>query len=198
MSLFNCSTRVRLVLAGLSGFGANHLVMLSEELQNVVGAPFGWYCSEMYTCPFLHFWDWLLVGTSFGLLVMVPCIRTVNWIFARAIGLILASIFIYFLAEYLGFWLLWEWDDPSEIKIAMGTGMVGALGALLVATATRFLAPLDSKIVLWLCAGVAGFVGGATLGPLFDARIPVAYFSWQVLVCVALNYDRWNREQVDK
>ena len=201
MTLSTLTFGARLTLAAVSGLGAWPLLMLSTKMQAAIGAPFGMYCFK-YICPWYGFWDWCLVGGSFGLLVMAPLVTADDRRIARVLGLTVASIVIYFLAEYIYMNFLQgpvsfginTKDVSSDNKLwdrvsfggSLRMGFIGILGALLVAASVKIIAPLEYHWRIWPYVGVAGFVGGVAFVKFLNLEIPLYYVVWHVMVCVAL------------
>ena len=181
MQFFNLSLAPRLALAALSGI----LTYPANRLDTAMGP-------ESY--PPIFSWWLILHGLLFGLLVMAPFVTGRRHRWTRVLVLAVASIFIYDLAIRI--------PDLIAIEILGDTGdfmIAGISGAVLVATAVRFVAPLTVTPAYWGFSFLAGLVGGFVFGQAFGVCdwdkcaetwmiLPYAagWIVWQSLVCVAM------------
>jgi hypothetical protein len=181
MQLFNLSLAPRLALAALSGL----LTYPANRLDTLLGP-------ESY--PPLFSWWLILHGLIFGLLVMAPFVTRNHRRGARILALAIASVFIYDLAIRI--------PDLIEIEMLGDTGdfiVAGISGAVLVATAVRFIAPLVVTPAYWGFSFLAGLVGGFVFSLAFEVCewdqcaetwmiLPYAagWIVWQSLVCAAM------------
>lgn len=181
MQFFNLPLAPRLALAALSGI----LTYPANRLDAAMGP-------ESY--PPIFSWWLILHGLLFGLLVMAPFVTAGRYRWTRVIVLAVASIFIYDLAIRI--------PDLIAIEILGDTGdfmMAGISGAVLVATAVRFVAPLTVTPAYWGFSFLAGLVGGFVFSQAFEVCawdkcaeawmiLPYAagWIVWQSLVCAAM------------
>jgi len=188
MSFFNLSLTWRIVLAtvsGLAAYPATRLAKVLAEQLPLPGQPIGSWGPP----PASSYWEYILIGSIFGALVMVPFITAAQGKLYRAAGLIISSILIYALAvelvykEYSHFYL-------AEFLVELSVS--GTLGALLVTLAIVVIAPIRASRVLWFYAAGAGLIGGLVFfGALQVERWEIdvlflGYLSWQLLVFGAL------------
>ena len=175
----------RLGLAALSGSLAFPAILIDSALGPAAYPPvFSWWI--------------ILHGLLFGFLVMAPFVPRSHQRRLRTVLLAVASVLIYDAAiripdlvriEFLG--------DLGEFIVA------GVSGSVLVATAVRYLAPLDVTPAYWGHCIVAGLIGGAVFAYTFGACdwdrcsrwwtvIPYAFgwVAWQALVCGAMYLGR--------
>ena len=171
----------RLALAALSGA----LTFPAIRLDSALGA-------ETYVLS-LPWWI-ILHGLVFGLLVMAPFITSDRHRPLRVIVLAVASILIYDSAIKI--------PDLIELNLPGDLGdflVAGISGALLVATAVRFVAPLPAGLAYWCLAFLAGAIGGFIFAMTFNACdwdrcdstgwlavYTSGWIAWQGLVCAAL------------
>ena len=181
MQPFNLSLGPRLALALLSGLLTFPAILLDAALG-----------PENY--PPVFSWWIILHGLTFGLLVMAPFVVTDTGRGLRVAVLAIAGILIYDVAVRI--------PDLVAIDLIGDTGhfvIAGVSGALLVATAVRFIAPLAVTPVYWGLALLAGVVGGLVFSLAFvvcdwnrcaSAWLVLPYsagwITWQSLVCVAM------------
>jgi hypothetical protein len=181
MQFFKLPLAPRLALAALSGI----LTYPANRLDTLMGP-------ESYP-PLLSWWL-ILHGLLFGLLVMAPFVTRSQHRGIRVLALAVASVFIYDLAIRI--------PDLIAIEILGDTGdfiVAGVSGAVLVATAVRFIAPLEVTPAYWGLSLLAGLVGGFVFSRTFevcewdrctDAWMILPYAAgwiiWQSLVCTAM------------
>jgi len=181
MTTFRFPLWTRLVLAVTSGM----LTYPAIRLDTLLGP--GRY-------PPLFSW-WLIIhGLLFGLLVMAPFVSEGRLRGVRASVLAIASVLAYDLAirvpELIQARLF---GDAGDFVVA------GISGALLVAAAVRFLAPLAITRRYWGLVMLAGLAGGYVFGWTFDlcdwdscakAWLILPYSGgwviWQTLVLLAM------------
>ena len=154
------------------------------------------------TYPPVFSWWIILHGLLFGFLVMAPFVTSRHRRRLRAVILALASVLIYDAAiripdlvalEFLG--------ELGDFIVA------GVSGAVLVATAVRYIAPLAVAPAYWVYCIIAGLAGGAIFAYTFGACdwdqcspswrvVPYAFgwVAWQALVCAAM-YTGRNRPE---
>jgi len=183
MQLFNLPLAPRLALAALSGI----LTYPAIRLDTAVGP-------ESY--PPIFSWWLILHGLLFGLLVMAPFVTSRRHRGTRVLVLALASVFIYDLAIRI--------PDLIAIEILGDTGdfiVAGISGAVLVATAVRFIAPLTVTPAFWGLSFLAGLIGGFVFSQSFEVCkwdncaeawmiLPYAagWIVWQSLLCAAMYF----------
>jgi hypothetical protein len=181
MQFFKLSLAPRLALATLSGI----LTYPAIRLDSALGP-------ESY--PPLFSWWLILHGLLFGFLVMAPFVTSGRNRGLRVLLLAVASVFIYDLAIRIPDLVTIEiFGDSGDFMIA------GISGAVLVATAVRFIAPLKVSPAYWGFAFLAGLIGGFVFSQAFGMCdwdkcaktwliLPYAagWIVWQSLVCTAL------------
>jgi hypothetical protein len=181
MGFFNLPLMPRLALAAISGA----LTFPANRLDTVLGPG---------TYPPLFSWWLILHAVFFGLLVMAPFVSALRHRGLRILALTIASVFSYDAAMRI--------PDIVPSNLITDTGdfmMAGLTGALLVATAVRFIAPLRVVPAYWAYTTVAGLAGGFLFAQVFEfcdwdrcrtAWLIVPYASawiaWQSLVCAAM------------
>ncbi len=181
MQFFNLPLVPRLALAALSGI----LTYPANQLDTAMGP-------ESY--PPIFSWWLILHGLLFGLLVMAPFVTSRQQRVTRVLVLAVASVFIYDLAIRA--------PDLVAIEILGDTGefvVAGISGAVLVATAVRFVAPLTVTPAYWGFSFLAGLIGGFVFSQAFEICewdkcaatwmiLPYAagWIVWQSLVCAAM------------
>lgn len=181
MQFFNLPLVARLGLAVLSGI----LTFPAILLDSAVGP-------DSY--PPVFSWWLILHGVVFGLLVMAPFVSSSQLRGLRVAALVVASIFIYDAAIKI--------PDLIEVERIGDTGdfiIAGISGALLVATAVRFIAPLRVGLPYWGFSFLAGLIGGYIFSQTFEVCswdkctadwmiLPYAsgWIIWQSLVCAAM------------
>ena len=181
MQAFNLSLGPRLALAALSGLLTFPAILFDSALG-----------PETY--PPVFSWWIILHGLTFGLLVMAPFVTSDNGRYLRVAALAIASILIYDAAIRI--------PDLVDINLIGDTGdfvIAGVSGALLVATALRFVAPLDVGPVYWSLVLLAGVVGGLVFSQAFEVcdwdrcasawlvlPYSAGWICWQALVCAAM------------
>lgn len=181
MKIIDLSLPTRLGLAALSGLLTYPAFMLSDALDAV------------WQPPILDWWK-ILHGVLFGALVMVPYISSKDRLGLRATALIISSVVAYVAAI----------EVPNLISPPIGGEVAefmeaGVIGAVLVAVATRFIAPLVTRPRYWGFTLVAGIIGGAIFSQTFgicvmdscDSLAKISPYSlgwvtWQMLVCAAI------------
>ena len=181
MDFFKLSLKPRLALAVISGA----LTYPAERLDTL-------YLGDV---PSPLFSWWLIFhGAIFGILVMAPFVDVRSLRSLRVIALIVASIFSYDAAMRV------PGIRPSSIIFDPVSFMfAGLTGALLVATAIRFIAPLRAGPEYWAYTAAAGLSGGLIFyftfdicdgGPCRSAWQIIPYASgwiiWQTLVLLAM------------
>jgi hypothetical protein len=181
MGLFNLPLVPRLALAAISGA----LTFPANRLDTVLGP--GLY-------PPVFSWWLILHALFFALLVMAPFVSTVRNRGLRIVTLCVASILSYDAAMRI--------PDIVPSNLITDTGdflLAGITGALLVATAVRFISPVRVRVGYWAYTTVAGLAGGLIFSRTFGlcdwdqcrpAWLIVPYASgwiaWQSLVCAAM------------
>jgi len=181
MQFFSLPLTPRLALAALSGI----LTYPAIRLDTIMGP-------ESY--PPIFSWWLILHGLVFGLLVMAPFVASSNHKGVRVSVLTVASVLIYDLAIRI--------PDLIAIEALGDTGdfmVAGISGAVLVATAVRFIAPLTVTPAYWGFSFVAGLIGGLVFSQAFEVCswdkcaetwmiLPYAagWIVWQSLVCAAM------------
>ena len=194
MSYFNLSLIWRLVLATVSGLAAVPATRLAHVLAKYLPLPGQPTCSWEPPTSSLY-WEYVLIGSIFGALVMVPFITTAQGRLYKAAGLIISSILIYAFAVELA----WKQYSPFYREgLLVEFAVSGTLGALLVTLAIVVIAPIRASRLLWFYAAVAGLIGGlaffgsfALFGALqaeasWELSLFLGYLSWQLLVFGAL------------
>jgi hypothetical protein len=178
---FNSGLAARLILVTVSGLMAYPAIKLDSFLT-----------PDRY--PPVFSWWLILHGVLFGALVMAPFVSTERHRGLRRVALTLSSVFSYYLAITFasldGFAILTE---PAQYILA------GVTGAVLVATATRFIAPLKIRTAFWILVVSAGLAGGALFSVTSSLcfwdkcadwwRVPpysAGWIFWQVLVFLAM------------
>ncbi len=157
MSYFNLSLSWRLVLATVSGLAAYPAAMLADVLAKHLPLP-GQPTGEVWGPPGPgSYWQYVLIGSIFGALVMVPFITTVQGRLYKAAGLIISSILIYAFAVEL---VYKEYSPYYLGEFLIEFAVSGTLGALLVTLATVVIAPIRASRLLWFYAAAAGLIGG--------------------------------------
>lgn len=189
MSYFNLSLTWRLVLAmaaaGLSVFPALMLADILADHLPLPGQPTGRWGPPGPS----SYWEYVLIGSIFGALVMVPFITAAHGKLYRAAGLLVSSILIYALAVELVYKEYSPFDLP---KLLVELAVSGTLGALLVTLATVVIAPIRASRLLWFYAAGAGLIGGCVFfGGLqveawTEGVFLLGYPAWQLLVFGAL------------
>jgi len=195
--LSDISLRIRLALAALSGMLTYPATLLGDLLDQF-GQP-----------PIFEWWV-ILHGTLFGAMVMAPFISSHKHVALRVTAMIISSVIAYYAAIEL----------PEIIPLPIDSEVAafaeaGAIGAVLVALATRLIAPLaapldsplDSPLSaplstharFWGLTLLAGAVGGAIFSQTFSIcalqacdsfaeliSYSFGWIAWQMLVCAAL------------
>ncbi len=190
MSYFNLSLTWRLVLATVSGLAAVPALRLAEVLAEHLPLP-GQPTSSLEPPTTSSYWEYVLIGSIFGALVMVPFITAVQGKLYKAAGLIISSILIYAFAVelvYEQFSLLYRGEGLVEFAVS------GTLGALLVTLAIVVIAPIRASRLLWFYTAAAGLIGGLVFFGAFETEVLwvwdlsffLGYLSWQLLVFGAL------------
>jgi hypothetical protein len=181
MGFFNLPLMPRLALAAMSGA----LTFPSNRLDTALGPE---------TYPPLFSWWLVLHAVFFGLLVMAPFVTAPRHKVLRVFALTVASIFSYDAAMRI--------PDIVPSNLITDTGdfmLAGLTGALLVATAVRFIAPLRVTPAYWTYTSAAGLTGGLIFSQAFKLCdwdqcrmawliMPYAsgWIAWQSLVCAAM------------
>ena len=188
MSYFNLSLTWRLVLATVSGLAAVPAIWLAKVLAEhlpLPGQPIGSWGPHSPS----SYWEYILIGSIFGALVMVPFITAVQGKLYKAAGLIISSILIYAFAVEL------VYEQYSHFYLAeflVEFAVSGTLGALLVTLATVVIAPIRASRLLWFYSAAAGLIGGLVFfGAVQTAAWELdigflGYLSWQLLVFGAM------------
>ncbi len=181
MQHFNPGLAVRLILVLISGLMAYPAIKLDSFLT-----------PDRY--PPIFSWWLILHGVLFGALVMAPFVSTSRHQALRRVALILSSVLSYYIAITFAsldnFAILTE---PAQYVLA------GLTGAILVATATRFIAPLKIRTAFWVLVVTAGLVGGAAFSVTADVCFwdkctawwhvlpySAGWIIWQALVFLAM------------
>ena len=189
MSYFNLSLTWRLVLATVSGLAAYPATRLAKVLAEHLPLP-GQPTSSWGPHSPSSYWEYVLIGSIFGALVMVPFITAAQGKLYKAAGLIISSILIYAFAVEL------VYEEYSHLYLAeflVEFAVSGTLGALLVTLAIVVIAPIRASRLLWFYSAAAGLIGGLVFfGALqaeglweFDIGC-LGYLSWQLLVFGAM------------
>jgi hypothetical protein len=198
MSYFNLSLTWRLILATVSGLAAVPATKLAKVLAEQLPLP-GQPVSSWGTPSASSYWEYVLIGSIFGALVMVPFITTAQGRLYKAVGLIISSILIYAFAVEL------VYEQYSHFYLAeflVELAVSGTLGALLVALAVVVIAPIRASRLLWSYAAVAGLIGGLVFFGALQAEaweldvIFLGYLSWQLLVFAALYVGSKSRNDI--
>lgn len=180
MKFFDLSLAPRLALAATSGVLTYPAIKLDAALGPDTYLLFSW---------------WLILhGLLFGMLVMAPFVADAKHRVLRVVALAVASVFIYDAAIRA--------PDLVRIEFLGDTGdylLAGITGALLVATAVRFIAWRRATLRYWGLVFVAGIVGGYVFSHSIEVcawdrcdaiwEIPLylsGWITWQILVCAAL------------
>lgn len=127
--------------------------------------------------PPVFSWWMILHGVLFGALVLAPFVSHGRFRALRIVTLVFASVLSYYIAiEIAGL------RDFQVFRVWIQYTIAGVSGAVLVATATRFVAPLVVHANYWLYTTLAGLIGGA----LFSVTAEVCFWDdcrslWQVL-----------------
>ena len=188
MSYFNLSLTWRLVLATVSGLAAVPALRLAEVLAEHLPLP-GQPTSSLKPPTTSSYWEYVLIGSIFGALVMVPFITAAQGKLYKAAGLIISSILIYAFAVEL----VYEQYSPfyrGERLVEFAVS--GTLGALLVTLAIVVIAPIRASRLLWFYTAAAGLIGGLVFfgalqtEVLWELSFFLGYLSWQLLVFGAL------------
>lgn len=181
MGFFDLPLASRLALAAISGA----LTFPANRLDTVLGPG---------TYPPLFSWWLILHGVCFGLLVMAPFVTARRYRGLRVSALTVASVFSYDAAMRI--------PDIVPSNLINDTGdfmLAGLTGALLVATAVRFIAPLRVAPAYWAYTAAFGLAGGLVFSATFELCdwdrcrtswmiLPYAsgWIAWQSLVCAAI------------
>ncbi len=193
MSYFNLSLTWRLVLATVSGLAAVPATRLAHVLAKQLPLP-GQPTSSWEPPTTSSYWEYVLIGSIFGALVMVPFITAAQGKLYKAAGLIISSILIYAFAVEL----VYKEYSPDYLQPLVEFAVSGTLGALLVTLAIVVIAPIRASRLLWFYAAAAGLIGGLAFfgsSALFAAlqtkaswelSLFLGYLSWQLLVFGAL------------
>jgi hypothetical protein len=164
MPQFTPSLATRLALVVLSGLLTYPAIKLDSILT-----------PDNY--PPIFSWWMILHGLSFGALVMVPFVSARSYRGLRIAALIATSITSYYLAIEFS-----SLDDFAILTERVQFIIAGTTGAILVALATRFIAPLRIRTAYWYFIVLAGLVGGI----IFSFTIEICFWEkcnawWQVL-----------------
>ncbi len=188
MSYFNLSLTWRLVLATVSGLAAVPATRLAHVLAKQLPLP-GQPTSSWGPPTTSSYWEYVLIGSIFGALVMVPFITAAQGKLYKAAGLIISSILIYAFAVEL----VYEQYSPfyrGERLVEFAVS--GTLSALLVTLAIVVIAPIRASRLLWFYTAAAGLIGGLVFfgalqtEVLWELSFFLGYLSWQLLVFGAL------------
>ena len=189
MSYFNLSLTWRLVLATVSGLApvpAFWLANVLAEHPPLPGQPIGSWGQHLPS----SYWQYILIGSIFGALVMVPFITAVQGKLYKAAGLIISSILIYAFAVELAYE---RYSHFYRAELLIELVVSGTLGALLVTLATVVIAPIRASRLLWFYSAAAGLIGGLVFfgalqaEGLWELDISfLGYLSWQLLVFGAM------------
>ena len=143
--------------------------------------------------PPIFSWWMILHGLSFGALVMAPFATAGSYRGLRIAALIAASINRAALINSVHLWpsyyLAIEFaslDDFAILTERVQFMLAGTIGAILVALATRFIAPLRIRAAFWYFTVLAGLVGGT----IFSFTIEICFWDkcnawWQVFAYTA-------------
>ncbi len=133
----------------------------------------------------------ILPGVFFGVFVLVPRVKNVNYRVLRCMGLLIFSVAAWYVAVTVGFQVL-----PLVHQLAvLSCGISGSFGVLLLVAASRYLVPLRISISSLLTALFVGFIGGGIIGmALVQPRSSLAseffyligFLFWQCGVAAAL------------
>ena len=150
MGSFDLPLTPRLALAAISGA----LSFPAIRIDSALGPG---------TYPPIFSWWLILHAVVFGLLVMVPFIAARPYRRLRSLALVVASVFSYDAAIRI--------PDIVPSNLISDTGdfmLAGLAGALLVAMAVRFIAPLRVAPAYWAYVAVGGLVGGLVFSHTFE------------------------------
>ena len=188
MSYFNLSLTWRLVLATVSGLAAYPATRLAKVLAEHLPLP-GQPIGSLGPPRSSSYWEYILIGSIFGALVMVPFITAVQGKLYKAAGLIISSILIYAFAVELAYE---QYSHFYRAELLIELAVSGTLGALLVTLATVVIAPIRASRLLWFYSAAAGLIGGLVFfgalqaEGLWELSFWLGYLSWQLLVFGAL------------
>ncbi|MDJ0783308.1 MAG: hypothetical protein QNJ22_15130 [Desulfosarcinaceae bacterium] len=117
----------------------------------------------------------VLPGVLFGLFILVPLVESKEHRLLRRIGLLLFSIFAWYVAVSMGFQAL----PLIRQTPILSCGISGVIGVLLLALTSRYLVPVKLAQSSILIAALLGFLGGAIIGSAF--KLPRASLASEVL-----------------
>jgi len=133
----------------------------------------------------------VLLGTSFGMLVMVPYLKKFNVL--KVILMVLSSISIYVFMVHLAIseYAVFNLDLNLNLKMDDGIVLSGGIGALLVGLAIKFIAPVQLKIISYPLLFLVGLIAGYVFSIAIDSQAIIinslGYMIWQVSVCVIIH-----------
>lgn len=135
-----------------------------------------------------------LGGLLFGAGVLWPYLRLAAADAWRAIALIAASALSYFCAMWTVLIVPPDWLGATRPDSPQSLVLASAVGACIVLTAAKFLAPLRTNgnvyFVLGAVASVLGGLGMYAAGAMFDDTFGAVsgFASWHVAMCLALHF----------
>lgn len=133
----------------------------------------------------------LFPGLLFGGFILMPLVKPTPHRFIRRIALVSLSVAAWYVAVSIGFQVL-PWAQQSPV---LSCGVSGSVGVLILAAASRIIAPIRIDIASVLTALVVAFLGGCLFGlAVAQPRASVAgeslYFFgfvfWQTGVAISL------------
>jgi len=129
-------------------------------------------------------------GLLFGVLVLVPMGGEGSGVWWRRIRLVISSVLIWHIALRVA---INSW--PYTKLGILSCSSAGVLGALMICVACRYIIPQRFSLVQIVMASIAGVVGGAATGSVFEvwavSRIGAVgsvggFIIWQMGVAFAL------------
>jgi len=102
-------------------------------------------------------------GLFFGVLVFAPMASEGSGVWWRRIRLVIASVLIWHIALRVA---IGSWPN-SKLGI-LSCSSAGVLGALMICLACRFIIPQRLSLIQIMMASLAGVVGGAAIGSVFE------------------------------
>ena len=135
-----------LILACVSGA----LSYLSVSLPHLLASHFALSDDVLFFLP----------GVLFGLFVLVPLVKDINYRALRRFGLLILSVGAWYAAVSTGIQVL---PLVKQTPIA-SCGISGSVGVLLLALGSRYLVPWKFEPSSIFIAAFVGFLGGAIIG----------------------------------